>query len=285
MPAHTGAVGSELDISQTIVTARRALAYAAGIMDTNARVFDDGRPGGIIAPPQFCVSLEWPVVNGHLSRSIAGMSEAEYIRSVHACQDSIFHETIHPGMKLTTTGTLVGIRRTRSGALTLCKLTTVNTETGEPIVTSWTTGIVRDVEVKGEDVNLEHPPPLPEATGPILETIEIFIPRELPHTYSECADIWNPIHTERQIAIGSGLPDIILHGTATWALAGREIIRACCNNDPSRLQRLHGRFTAMVIPGTTIRVELQEPANGIVGFKIYNELNQLALSDGVATFT
>ena len=53
MPAHTGAVGSELDISQTIVTARRALAYAAGIMDTNARVFDDDRPRGIIAPHNF----------------------------------------------------------------------------------------------------------------------------------------------------------------------------------------------------------------------------------------
>ena len=48
MPAHTAAAGSELDISKTTVTARKALAYAAGIMDTSTQVFDDDRPGGIL---------------------------------------------------------------------------------------------------------------------------------------------------------------------------------------------------------------------------------------------
>ena len=51
MPAHTAAAGSELDISKTTVTARKALAYAAGIMDTSTQVFHDDRPGGITTPP------------------------------------------------------------------------------------------------------------------------------------------------------------------------------------------------------------------------------------------
>ncbi|MBT6427439.1 MAG: hypothetical protein HOK30_07245, partial [Rhodospirillaceae bacterium] len=59
MPAHTAAAGSELDVNNVVMTARKALAYAAGIMDTSTAVFDDDRPEGIIAPPQFCVSLEW----------------------------------------------------------------------------------------------------------------------------------------------------------------------------------------------------------------------------------
>ena len=77
----------------------------------------------------------------------------------------------------------------------------------------------------------------------------------MPHVYTECARIWNPIHTERDVALRAGLPDIILHGTATWALAGREVLRAYGDGDPARLKRLHGRFTAMVIPGTSIVVE------------------------------
>ena len=185
-------------------------------------------------------------------------------------------------MNLTTTGTIAAIRRTRAGALTLTKLTTVDAETGQPVVTSWSTGIARNVEVIGEDANLESPPALPEAGSELMETVEIFVPREMPHTYTECADIWNPIHTEREVAIASGLPDIILHGTATWALAGREIMRLCCSGDPSRLRRLFGRFTAMVIPGNTIRVEISKPLEGVIGFSVYNEKNQSAISDGLA---
>ncbi|MBT4490247.1 MAG: hypothetical protein HOH61_17675 [Rhodospirillaceae bacterium] len=282
MPAHTAAAGSELDVNNVVMTARKALAYAAGIMDTSTAVFDDDRPEGIIAPPQFCVSLEWPVVNGNLSRTVVGMPPEERVRSVHASQDSIFHQPIRPGMNLTTTGTITAIRRTRAGALTLTKLTTIDVDSGAPVVTSWSSGIARNVEVVGEDTNLESPAPLPEGGGEVMESIDIFVPREMPHTYTECADIWNPIHTEREVALGSGLPDIILHGTATWALAGREVIRACCGGDPAGLKRLYGRFTAMVIPGTTIRVELQEPRDGTVGFTVYNEEGQAAVSGGLA---
>jgi len=282
MPAHTAAAGSELDLNNVAMTTRMALAYAAGIADTSTRVFDDDREGGIMAPPQFCVTLEWPVVNGKLSRGVVGMQPEEQVRSVHAIQDSIFHQPVRPGMNLSTTGRIAAIRRTRAGSLTVTKLSTVDVDSGEAVVTSWSSGIARNVEVVGEDVTLEGPPPLPEGSGEVMEEIEIFIPREMPHSYTECADIWNPIHTEREVAIGSGLPDIILHGTATWALAGREIMRACCNGDPDGLKRLHGRFTAMVIPGSTIRVELHKPLDGAVGFTVYNEEGAAAVSNGIA---
>jgi acyl dehydratase len=282
MPAHADAAGSELDVNNVTMTARKALAYAAGIMDTSAAVFDDDRPGGIIAPPQFCVSLEWPVVSGNLARDAVGMTAEEQVRGVHASQDSIFHQAIRPGMKLTTTGTIAAIRRTRAGAMTLTKLTTTDADTGAPVVTSWSGGIARNVDVVGEDSSLESPPALVEANGEVVESVDIFVPREMPHAYTECADIWNPIHTEREVALAAGLPDIILHGTATWALAGREVIRACCGGDPARLKRLYGRFTAMVIPGNSIRVELREPSGGAVGFTVYNELGQPAVSNGIA---
>ena len=104
----------------------------------------------------------------------------------------------------------------------------------------------------------------------------------MPHAYTECADIWNPIHTERQAALAAGLPDIILHGTATWALAGREIVREHCEGDASRLKRLFGRFTAMVIPGNDITVALSRPAEGAIGFTVFNHQGQPAISDGLA---
>ena len=39
------------------------------------------------------------------------------------------------------------------------------------------------------------------------------------HVYTEGARIWNPIHTDAAVAARAGLPGIILHGTATLALA------------------------------------------------------------------
>ena len=61
-----------------------------------------------------------------------------------------------------------------------------------------------------------------------------------------------------------------------------EVIRACCGGNPAALKRLYGRFTAMIIPGSTIKVVLHQPQNGIVGFTVFNEVGQAAVSNGIA---
>ena len=115
-----------------------------------------------------------------------------------------------------------------------------------------------------------------------LEEIEIPIAKEMAHVYTECASIWNPIHTERTVALEAGLPDMILHGTATWALAGREVVERRCGGDPTRLRRLHGRFRAMVIPGHPITLELGSRTEDLVRFRVLNHLGEEAISDGLA---
>jgi acyl dehydratase len=104
----------------------------------------------------------------------------------------------------------------------------------------------------------------------------------MPHVYTECASIWNPIHTERAVALAAGLPDIILHGTATWALAGREILRVYGGDDPRRLRRLCGRFRAMVLPGTEITVEHAAARDGAVHFVVHNHRGEPAIDQGYA---
>ena len=282
MPVHTSAVGKVLDVNHVDMTARKALAYAAGIDDTSTHVFDDARECGIIAPPQFCVSLEWPVVSGDLAYEAFQMEVAEKVRGVHVTQDSIFHKPIRPGMKLKTVGTVTGVRQARAGAHTTIKLETVERDSGERLVTSWTTRIIRSVDIVGGEASTEPAPPLPAVSGTEQARQSFLIPRQMPHIYSECADIWNPIHTERAVALAAGLPDIILHGTATWALAGREVIRAHCDGDPGRLKRLFGRFSAMVIPGKEIEISLDEPKDGAVGYSVFNHLGEKAVSDGIA---
>jgi acyl dehydratase len=283
MPIRSDAVGSKLGGRDVEVSARDILAYAAGIGATEPGYFDDAREGGIVAPPPFCVSLEWPVVRASAGANAYGASPEELLRGVHASQDSVFHRAIRVGDRLRVEGDVVGVRSTRAGALVQTRLETTDARTGEPVVTSWYGSMFRGVAVDGEPRENASPPPL--ATGDPdesqLESIEIPIAREAPHVYTECARIWNPIHTERTVALAAGLPDIILHGTATWALAARELVRRRAGGDPLRLRRLAGRFSAMVIPGTSIQVELGSARDELVHFRVRNAAGEVAIAQGV----
>ena len=67
-----------------------------------------------------------------------------------------------------------------------------------------------------------------------------------------------------------------------WALAGLEVIRRRANSDPLRLKRLHGRFTGMVIPGTSIEVQIAAERDGVVAFQVQSDAGETVLSNGVA---
>ena len=284
MPIQSSAVGTELEPQKALVSLRRTLAYAAGIGDTVSFTFEDDRDDGVVAPPSFCVSLEWAVVIGGRSSSVLGTSADELRRGVHAAQDSTFHRPIRPGDELETRGRIVALQPTRAGTFCLTKLETLDRSSREPVVTTWSTSIYRSVALEGKGRALEEAPPTPpiESGWAPSESVELPISRELPHVYSECARIWNPIHTERSVALAAGLPDIILHGTATWALAGREIVRLFCEGDPTRLRRLSGRFRAMVIPGLPISLDLGRADSGQIRFVVRNHLGDEAISQGLA---
>jgi len=85
---------------------------------------------------------------------------------------------------------------------------------------------------------------------------------------------------------GPGMAGIILHGTATHALAAREILNREAGGDPARLARLACRFGAMVIPGTPIRIRATGAAavegGRAVFFSVETAEGGPAIRDGVA---
>jgi acyl dehydratase len=288
VPIRSAAAGSILDTSRERITTRRLLAYAAGIGATADGAFDDAREGGVVAMPPFCVALEWPVVSGARARECLGAAGHEAFRGVHASQDSFFHRPIRPGDELETRGSIAAVRPTRAGALIWMKLATVDAATGEPVVTSWSSSIYRGVEVAGGERVVEEPPTVPGAgvvDVALTHAVTLAIPREMPHVYTECASIWNPIHTERTVALAAGLPDLILHGTATWALAAREVLRLYGDGDPRRLRRFAGRFRAMVLPGTAITIEQGRGVDGAVRFVVRNGSGETAIDQGLAVLS
>src|SRR5208337_536308 len=129
-------------------------------------------------------------------------------------------------------------------------------ESGKPVCTSRYGSIYRGVDIVGDDrplmsSDLPRPSALPK--HPCAEA-KVHVPGGLAHTYTECAQIWNPIHTDIKVARDAGLPELILHGTATLALAVSQLVHSEAGGDPSRVARIAGRFSGMVLMPSDIIV-------------------------------
>src|SRR5207302_8261150 len=118
--------------------------------------------------------------------------------------------------------------------------------------------LYREVDVRGPDRPADEPtlPTMAQTLSQPRNEIRFHVSANAAHVYTECARIWNPIHTDAAVAAKAGLPGIILHGTATLALAVSRVLEREADNDPQRVRRVAGRFGAMVRMPSQISVRL-----------------------------
>jgi len=109
-----------------------------------------------------------------------------------------------------------------------------------------------------------------------------------PWIYDMCGDVPFPIHTSRAFARAVGLQNVIYQGTATLALALRELTNEEASADPRRVRGLACHFTGMVEPGTEITVRAlgkeTTPDAVSVYLQVLNEKNHKAIRNGSVTF-
>jgi acyl dehydratase len=236
-----GLVGQAVGPLTQEIDARWMMAYAAGLGETDPLYLDTLRPGGIAAHPLFAVCYEWPLAVESRGRQLGGDVA---LRGVHATHDVTLHRPVRAGDRLTTTATVIVVAPRRAGAYVLTRYETRDAG-GERVSTtdygSVYLGVACDPEgapplVRGQD----------EADLGTEWTDEVPISATLAHVYSECARIWNPIHTDPEVARRAGLPQIILHGTATLALSVSAALRREPAGAAARVTRISGRFTGMV---------------------------------------
>jgi acyl dehydratase len=268
----------------TLLDSRYTMAYAAGINDTNPVYFDDLRPGGLQVHPCIVFSLQWasrfrPDQKPNLRAAPFG---------VHASTDLRLHRPFKAGEAITTQGQMVQKRQLRPGVFNVDRYRMVASD-GELVAELDYNGITRGATLEGPDVSIADEPDQPvfaaAVSGDPLWQAPVPIGLHAAQQYTECAQIYNPIHTEPSIARAAGLPDIILHGSATKAMSLTAVIDRCFGGDATRITRLCGQLRGMVLMNTTITVEglAEQVADGEkrVLFRTLNAEGEPAISNGI----
>lgn len=279
-PEVVGRVGEPLVHS---IDSRWTMAYAACLGDLAPAYHDTRARTDVLAHPLFPVCFEWPLFLDPrcLPNNLSG---AEAARGVHFTHDLTLHRPIRAGMQLTTRATITKVATRRSGAFQLVRLDTVAAD-AEPVSTTLYGTLLRGVQVDGGDRELYEPAPLlePAPMDDSARVHTISIAANAAWVYTECARIWNPIHTDVAVAEAAGLPEPILHGTATLALAVSRVVTECFGGDAERVVRIAARFGAMVRMPSTLTLRIGSVRGDSVRFEVLEPEGGSAIRDGLLT--
>jgi acyl dehydratase len=277
MPLKTEAVGKETDEFTYEVTAEKTIAYAKATNEENPIYLEEGREGGIIAPPIFNVVPAWQASGAAMSQVVP---PTDAPRLVHGEQDMRFYKPVRPGDKLTSKAKVVSVEEKATGETATAEVTTKNQD-GEVTTVSRMT-----IFIRGSGSGQRQPkPPAPEKGEPFAEVTQK-IDEDQTYRYAEASGDHNPIHLNDDFAKSVGLPGIINHGLCTMAFVSRAAIEALASNDPLRLRRLKVRFSKPVLPGQKITTRFwksgEEDGDEVYEFETVNEEGTAVIKEGVA---
>jgi acyl dehydratase len=253
-------VGREVGPDAQQVDKRWLMAYSAGLGES------------AYPHPLFPVCYEWPATR--LLRERAGLLPID-ARLVHAQHDLTIHRAPREE-KLFVTGKVVAALQRKPGTLVVYRFTTMNEER-QAVSTTDFSALYRGVTLEGSDRGeVEDPPKHSQALRPAGE---IQVAATAAHVYTECARIWNPIHTDVDYARAAGLPDIILHGTATLALSISRVLVSF----KRQVRRVRCRFAGMVTMPSTLTVHASPQLSSLgdaIAFETRNARNETVIERG-----
>jgi acyl dehydratase len=209
-------------------------------------------------------------------------SGVNWTKVVHGEQGFVLHKPV------ATEGFVVGKTRVvevidkgeGKGALVYSERKITEKDGGAPVATLYQTTFCRaDGGFGGPPREAPAPHALPERPADV--TCDLPTRPEMALIYRLSGDV-NALHVEPEFAKAAGFPRPILHGLATFGVAGHAILKTLCDYDPAKITAMNGRFSAPVYPGETIRTEMWRDA-GVVSFRArVVERDVIAINNGRA---
>jgi acyl dehydratase len=253
-------VGAAIEPDEQQVDARWVMAYNAALGEVSAEPH-----------PLFPVCYEWPATRRLRER--AGLAPID-ARLVHAQHDLVLHKKIGTG-PIRVSGQVVAAVQRKPGTLVVFRFTSRDGQ-GDLVSTTDFSALYRDVRLEGGDRSTERLDDPPKNRSELSPIGQIPIAATAAHVYTECARIFNPIHTDAGYARAAGLPGIILHGTATLALSVSKVVELF-GTGPAR--RVRCRFAGMVTMPNTLTVSASRDGDAIA-FETRNARGEAVIERG-----
>jgi len=272
-------VGTEVGALSTALDARWLMAYSASLGLDDSRYYDTLAAEGPLAHPLFSVCYEWPAAVALRGKTVR---EAWVLLGVHATHHVVIHRNPRADDRLLTRAQIIAVRPSRAGTLVVARFATVD-RNGRPVTTTDYGSVYRGISTATEvRAPVDH---LPRTERPGADetrwTVTVPVAARAAHVYSECARIWNPIHTDVAVARMAGLPAPILHGSATLALAVSQVVQQDLDGDAARVAEVSVRFTGMVPMPSSFVVRGRARRGGVIAFDAVDAQGESVLADGV----
>lgn len=207
----------------------------------------------------------------------------DWVKVLHGEQRVTFHKPF-PAQ-----GTAIGRTRVshvidkgaKTGAIVISERTVTDQASGDLLATVEQTTFCRGDGGFGQgDDGPEALPAVPDRPYDLEHTLSTLPQAAL--IYRLNADR-NPLHADPEVAAKAGYERPILHGLCTYGVAAHAIVASCADYDTDRLEFLGARFSAPVIPGETLSVEMWREGAGNVHFQArVKERDVVVLRNGLA---
>jgi acyl dehydratase len=242
---------------------REALLYALGI--GMARDPLDPRELPFVYEKDLKVMPSFATVAAWGSNPPLDAARVDYSRVVHAEQGMTLHRAFPPSATIRAVGGMKGaIDKGDSGALIFGETVLRDAETGEAYATLNVTWFARgDGHFGGPREGGTAPHAIPDRAPDL--SLDIATRPDQALLYRLSGDR-NPLHADVDVARKAGFERPILHGLCTYGICCRALIAVWADHDPRQLASQSVRFSAPVMPGDVVTVEMWRDGS-IVSFE------------------
>lgn len=210
----------------------------------------------------------------------------DWVNMLHGEQSLVIHRPVPPAATVVSRNTIKAIvdKGRGRGALIVQERVLYDKATGDALATLENQSFCRGdggFSESGDNGPVGgDPAPAARPAPPARSPDHVVDMATLPQgalLYRLCADL-NPLHADPKVARAAGFSQPILHGLASFGIAGHALLRACCGYDPGRLVQMGLRFSSPVFPGETLRTEIWKEADR-------HQFRVTALERGVVVLT
>lgn len=280
MPLNPDAVGSTSDPVEVSWTSKDALLYAVGVgAGVDELAYTTENTSGV--PQQVLPTFPVVIGFGRASGALANIGTFNPAMLVHGQQAVTLHRPL-PVEGTVTVQSRIAAMHDKGKAAVVVTEAEAKLADGELLYTTMMSAFIRGEGGWGGDRGPSGPQNVPPDRA-ADHTVTYQTSRDQALVYRLSGDR-NPLHSDPAFAAMGGFDTPILHGLCTYGFTGRALLHTLCGGESGRFQHMEGRFSAPVLPGEELTVNIWTTGDGEAVFTTAVG-DRLVIDQGLCRFT